>query len=195
MAIASTKMSQVKHPAGDNADSRVAPLVTTGHRLTDRIGNTPLLRIERIAADFPGVELLGKAEWYNPGGSVKLSSSLQHHLGKDDELASFRKARRCLILPAGTPALRMQCRRGPEDFQSLCVSLRTFRPSESESCKPMAPTFFTPIRRKDQMAPFDWRENLPLPILDLSFLCRPIFKRCQLASALSNNRERNLAAN
>jgi len=46
-------------------------LVTTGHRLTDRIGNTPLLRIERIAADFPGIELLGKAEWYNPGGSVK----------------------------------------------------------------------------------------------------------------------------
>jgi cysteine synthase B len=71
MAIASTKMSQVKHPAGDNANSQVAPLVTTGHRLTDRIGNTPLLRIERIAADFPGIELLGKAEWYNPGGSVK----------------------------------------------------------------------------------------------------------------------------
>ena len=46
-------------------------MVTTGHRLTDRIGNTPLLRIERIAADFPGIELLGKAEWYNPGGSVK----------------------------------------------------------------------------------------------------------------------------
>jgi S-sulfo-L-cysteine synthase (O-acetyl-L-serine-dependent) len=71
MAIASTKMSQVKQPAGDNADSQIAPSVTTGHRLTDRIGNTPLLRIERIAADFPGIELLGKAEWYNPGGSVK----------------------------------------------------------------------------------------------------------------------------
>ena len=37
----------------------------------DRIGNTPLLRLERVSHDFPGVEILGKAEWYNPGGSVK----------------------------------------------------------------------------------------------------------------------------
>ena len=37
----------------------------------ERIGNTPLLRLGRIARDFPNVELLGKAEWLNPGGSVK----------------------------------------------------------------------------------------------------------------------------
>ncbi len=38
----------------------------------DLVGNTPLLRLERIAPDLPpGVELYGKAEWYNPGGSVK----------------------------------------------------------------------------------------------------------------------------
>lgn len=37
----------------------------------DRIGRTPLLRFERVGRDFPDVELFGKAEWYNPGGSVK----------------------------------------------------------------------------------------------------------------------------
>jgi S-sulfo-L-cysteine synthase (O-acetyl-L-serine-dependent) len=42
-----------------------------GQRSLDRIGNTPLLRLERIARDLPNVQLLGKAEWYNPGGSVK----------------------------------------------------------------------------------------------------------------------------
>lgn len=36
-----------------------------------RIGNTPLLRLERIGREFPHVQILGKAEWYNPGGSVK----------------------------------------------------------------------------------------------------------------------------
>jgi len=36
-----------------------------------RIGSTPLLRLERIARDVPGLTLLGKAEWLNPGGSVK----------------------------------------------------------------------------------------------------------------------------
>ena len=44
---------------------------TLGHSLTERIGNTPLLRLDALTADLPGVTLLGKAEWYNPGGSVK----------------------------------------------------------------------------------------------------------------------------
>src|SRR5256714_12803505 len=42
-----------------------------GQSSLDRIGNTPLLRLERITRDLPNVQLLGKAEWYNPGGSVK----------------------------------------------------------------------------------------------------------------------------
>jgi S-sulfo-L-cysteine synthase (O-acetyl-L-serine-dependent) len=42
-----------------------------GVHLLDRIGNTPLLRLERIVADFPNVEFYAKAEWFNPGGSVK----------------------------------------------------------------------------------------------------------------------------
>ncbi len=40
--------------------------------VVDLIGNTPLLRLARIAPDLaPGVEMYAKAEWYNPGGSVK----------------------------------------------------------------------------------------------------------------------------
>jgi len=39
--------------------------------LLQLIGNTPLIRLERIARDFPGVEIFGKAEFFNPGGSVK----------------------------------------------------------------------------------------------------------------------------
>jgi cysteine synthase B len=42
-----------------------------GESALDRVGNTPLLRLERIAESVPRLELLGKAEWYNPGGSVK----------------------------------------------------------------------------------------------------------------------------
>jgi len=37
----------------------------------ERIGNTPLLRLEKISRDLPGITLLAKAEWVNPGGSVK----------------------------------------------------------------------------------------------------------------------------
>jgi S-sulfo-L-cysteine synthase (O-acetyl-L-serine-dependent) len=42
-----------------------------GTNILERIGNTPLLRLDRLTAHLPGVLLLGKAEWANPGGSVK----------------------------------------------------------------------------------------------------------------------------
>jgi cysteine synthase B len=42
-----------------------------GSTLLERIGHTPLLRLERLTAHLRGIQLLGKAEWVNPGGSVK----------------------------------------------------------------------------------------------------------------------------
>src|SRR5580704_2073228 len=44
---------------------------TIGRSVLDLIGNTPLLRLERIGREFPNVEFAAKAEWFNPGGSVK----------------------------------------------------------------------------------------------------------------------------
>jgi S-sulfo-L-cysteine synthase (O-acetyl-L-serine-dependent) len=41
-----------------------------GERSLEKIGNTPLLRLDKIN-DLPNIQLLGKAEWFNPGGSVK----------------------------------------------------------------------------------------------------------------------------
>ena len=52
--------------------SSVDPL---GSTLQDRVGHTPLIRLDKLTADLPGrpgaVQILGKAEWANPGGSVK----------------------------------------------------------------------------------------------------------------------------
>jgi S-sulfo-L-cysteine synthase (O-acetyl-L-serine-dependent) len=42
-----------------------------GKNVTELVGNTPLLELPAIATETPGVRILGKAEWYNPGGSVK----------------------------------------------------------------------------------------------------------------------------
>jgi len=41
--------------------------------ILERIGNTPLLRIDRITRELKNsdVEIYSKAEWFNPGGSVK----------------------------------------------------------------------------------------------------------------------------
>jgi len=42
-----------------------------GTTLLDRIGNTPLVRLDELTRNLPGIQILGKAEWANPGGSVK----------------------------------------------------------------------------------------------------------------------------
>ena len=42
-----------------------------GSTILERIGNTPLLRLDELTRSLPGIQILGKAEWANPGGSVK----------------------------------------------------------------------------------------------------------------------------
>ena len=39
--------------------------------IIDAVGNTPLLRLKKVAAHVPDVEVLVKLEFMNPGGSVK----------------------------------------------------------------------------------------------------------------------------
>jgi cysteine synthase B len=63
------KLDEAANWAVDPAGTEPARLL--GQRNLDRIGNTPLLRLERLTRDLPGVQILGKAEWLNPGGSVK----------------------------------------------------------------------------------------------------------------------------
>lgn len=38
--------------------------------LLEMVGNTPLIKLEKLSRSL-GAEIYGKAEWYNPGGSVK----------------------------------------------------------------------------------------------------------------------------
>src|SRR5713226_2789843 len=61
------------NPAPERSDvsADAAAVRLAGETLHERIGNTPLLRFDALTRDLPAVQLLGKAEWYNPGGSVK----------------------------------------------------------------------------------------------------------------------------
>jgi S-sulfo-L-cysteine synthase (O-acetyl-L-serine-dependent) len=63
----STKLA----PTFDAHTAPEAVVARPGQSLLERIGNTPLLRFDRLTKHLSDVTLLGKAEWYNPGGSVK----------------------------------------------------------------------------------------------------------------------------
>lgn len=57
-----------EHPLGRHPNSS---------SLLDHIGRTPLLRIRNLGREFVGVDIYAKAEWFNPGGSVKDRAALQ----------------------------------------------------------------------------------------------------------------------
>jgi len=46
-------------------------------RITDLIGDTPIVRVRSFERDTPGVELWAKCEFFNPGGSVKDRAAYQ----------------------------------------------------------------------------------------------------------------------
>jgi len=53
--------------------AQAAPIYTAIQQtdVLSTIGRTPLVRLMHVAADLPGIEIYGKAEYTNPGGSVK----------------------------------------------------------------------------------------------------------------------------
>src|SRR6202790_2863216 len=67
-------MHTAKNPPATAASASTG---ATGQSLLDCIGNTPLLRLERIGPGHANVEFYGKAEWFNPGGSVKDRPALE----------------------------------------------------------------------------------------------------------------------
>ncbi|HTR81612.1 MAG TPA: cysteine synthase family protein [Bacteroidota bacterium] len=44
--------------------------------MRDMVGNTPLVKLNHIAKEYPSVEVYAKAEWCNPSGSVKDRAAL-----------------------------------------------------------------------------------------------------------------------
>src|SRR6202030_3501853 len=65
-------MSYVK----DIVPSMTSENLHLGASVLERIGNTPLLRLERAVSAYPHMGFLAQAGWFNPGGSVKDRAAL-----------------------------------------------------------------------------------------------------------------------
>lgn len=63
--------------------------------ITRLIGHTPLLRVRLFEREFPRVEVYAKAEWFNPGGSVKDRAALS--MIEDGERSGALTADRTII--------------------------------------------------------------------------------------------------
>src|SRR5688572_29886064 len=82
------RVSRLTHPGARDSIQRpissrparamtMAPIVSKGPaNILDLVGNTPLIHLASLSRETPGVELYAKAEWVNPGGSVKDRAAL-----------------------------------------------------------------------------------------------------------------------
>src|SRR5580692_9016385 len=92
-----------------------------GTTLADRIGNTPLVRLDRLTAELPGITMLGKAEWANPGGSVK-DRAASGIIGAALERGLLKGGRHLLDATSGNTGIAYAMLGAAWDFPvTLCV--------------------------------------------------------------------------
>jgi cysteine synthase B len=75
-----------------------------GQTVLERIGRTPLLRLTRVHSDFPNAELYAKAEWQNPGGSVKDRPAL-YMIRDGERRGALRKGKIILDATSGNTGI------------------------------------------------------------------------------------------
>ncbi len=94
---------------------------TKASRVADLVGHTPLLRLDRIAADVvPSVEIYAKAEWDNPGGSVKDRPALWMLRAAED--AGLTSDRIVLDATSGNTGIAIAMLGAAEGYRvALCV--------------------------------------------------------------------------
>jgi S-sulfo-L-cysteine synthase (O-acetyl-L-serine-dependent) len=80
------------------------PRANIGQKMLALIGKTPLLRLERFASELPGVEFYAKAEWFNPGGSVKDRAALAM-IREGERTGSLRPGKTILDATSGNTGI------------------------------------------------------------------------------------------
>jgi len=99
-------------------------------RVADLIGHTPLLRLDRLAAHVaPQVQVYAKAEFRNPGGSVKDRAALG--MLRAAERSGLTKDRILLDATSGNTGIALAMIGASEGYRvTLCVpaNLRSSRP-------------------------------------------------------------------
>ncbi len=77
-----------------------------GKGLVDLVGKAPLLRLDSLNAEFPNVEFYAKAEWANPGGSVKDRAAL-YMIREGERSGALRPGKTILDATSGNTGIAL----------------------------------------------------------------------------------------
>ena len=125
-----------------------------GDTVLDLIGNTPLLRLRKFEAGLNGVELYGKAEWFNPGGSVK-DRPAANMVREGLRSGALRPGKTLLDATSGNTGIAYAMIGAAPGVSGEAVrARRTSRSSESGCCTRTAQSWSSPIRWTARTARF-----------------------------------------
>src|SRR5438132_12674876 len=164
MQPASSKSAQVPDSMGKSRAEweRVSDSRALGQRTLERVGNTPLLRLERVARDLPNIQLLGKAEWMNPGGSVK-DRAASNIVAEACAAGRLGPGKILLDSTSGNTGIAYAMIGAAQGFPVTLCMPENVSPERSTFCALMAPTLFIPTRRTGLTAPLARRANYTPP--------------------------------
>jgi cysteine synthase B len=127
----------------------------------DAVGNTPLVRLRKVATDVPDVEVWAKLEFANPGGSVKDRPALRMMV---DAIADGRLSKSKILIDStsGNTGVAYSL-----FGAALGVRVRLVMPSNvSKARKDIALTFGTEIIYSDPMEGSDGAIRMARDIVD-----------------------------
>jgi cysteine synthase len=162
MSQPSTKPGQVFAPAHHVRSNLHVP-ARLGESPLDRIGNTPLLRLGSLTRDLPEVQILGKAEWFNPGGSVK-DRAAANIIAEARRDGRFGSGKILLDSTSGNTGIAYAMLGAAQGFPVTLCMPENVSLERKRILRPMGRTLFIPIRRMGRMEPsdmhaFSMREN------------------------------------
>jgi cysteine synthase B len=124
-----------------------------GVSVLDLIGNTPLLRLRRLERGLGGVELYAKAEWQNPGGSVK-DRTAARILADAERRGELGGGKIILDATSGNTGIAYAMIAAARGWRvTLCVP-ENVTPERKRILKAYGARWFSPIRSKDPTGRF-----------------------------------------
>ena len=164
-----------------------------GVGVLERVGNTPLLRLERVGREYPQAEFYAKAEWFNPGGSVKDRAALSM-IREGERTGALRPGKTILDATSGNTGIAYAMIGAALGYPVvLCLPSNASRERKRILSAYGAEIILTPcrrrLRRRHSPRPPDSRRRS-----SKIFLSRSVQQSGQLARALPHYRARDLGA-
>ena len=159
-----------------------------------QIGNTPLLSFRRVTKDLPAnVRVLAKAEWQNPGGSVK-DRAAYGIISSAEAGGQLRPGKTILDSTSGNTGIAYAMIGAAKDYRVKLFLPENVSPervaiSARLRCRPRLHRSAGRLGRRDSGGP-----SIGGARAGALLLCRSVRQSGQLAGALSGHGRRNLAA-